>query len=59
MKWILIGTLLGSLVTSQHDSEEGCRGRAAVLKKKDIITECYPAPAPFSVNDGFILKYGN
>ena len=31
--WILTGLLLGSIITSTHDSEEACRGRAAMLTK--------------------------
>lgn len=33
MNWILTGLLLGSLVTSTHDTEEACLGRKAVLAK--------------------------
>lgn len=45
MKYILIGTILGSLVTSSHDSEEACKGRQAMLlKEKSIMSECYKEP---------------
>lgn len=40
MNWILIGTLLGSTVTSSHDTEEACRGRLAMLQKKEVIAQC-------------------
>lgn len=40
MNWILIGTLLGSIVTSQHDTREACEGRLVVLKEKGVAGEC-------------------
>lgn len=45
MKYILIGTLLGSIVTSSHDSEEACKGRREVLKEKGAVVECYKDPS--------------
>lgn len=36
--WILTGLLLGSLVTSTHDTEEQCEGRKAMLVKTNVQT---------------------
>lgn len=44
MNWIFIGLLAGSLVTSTHETEEACLGRAEVLKKKDVVGRCDKAP---------------
>jgi len=40
MNFIFVGTLLGSLVTSQHDTREACLGRQAVLQEKGVVGEC-------------------
>lgn len=40
MKYIFIGMILNSLVTSTHDNEEACKGREAVLKEKGIVGQC-------------------
>lgn len=40
MTWLLVGTLLGSIVTSEHTSEEACRGRLAMLQKKEVVAQC-------------------
>lgn len=40
MNWILVGTLLGSIITSQHDSREACEGRAVLLKEKNANVKC-------------------
>lgn len=45
MKYIFIGMLLNSLVTSTHDSEEACKGREAVLKEKGVIGKCVKEPS--------------
>lgn len=45
MKYIFIGMLLNSLVTSTHDSEEACKGREAVLKEKGVIGQCVKEPS--------------
>lgn len=43
--WILTGVLLGSIITSTHDSEEACRGRQAMLEKVKGVsqTQCRTA----------------
>ena len=40
MKYLFVGMLLGSIVTSSHDSEEACKGREAILKEKGVIGQC-------------------
>lgn len=40
MKYILIGLLLGSTVTSQHDTREACEGRAVLLREKGASVSC-------------------
>lgn len=53
MNWILIGTVLGSIVTSQHETQENCEGRKAMLLKENkIYTECFKNPI------GATLTYG-
>lgn len=36
MNWILIAITSGMLMTSQHDTEEQCLGRKAMLEKDKI-----------------------
>lgn len=38
--YILIGILLGSIVTSTHDSREACEGRKTILAEKGVVAEC-------------------
>jgi hypothetical protein len=38
--YVLIGILLGSIVTSVHDSREACEGRRVVLAEKNVVAEC-------------------
>lgn len=40
MNWVLIGTLLGSIVTSQHEDRERCEGRAVILREKGAVVNC-------------------
>lgn len=40
MKYIFIGMLLSSTVTSQHDTLEACKGREVMLKEKGVIGKC-------------------
>ena len=40
MNWIFIGLLLGSTVTSQHDTREACEGRRVVLAEKGVNGKC-------------------
>lgn len=40
MNWLLIGTLLGSIVTSNHDTREACEGRAVLLREKGAAVKC-------------------
>lgn len=43
MNWILTALLLGSVVTSTHETEEACLGRKAVLQRVKELTavECH------------------
>lgn len=43
--WLLIGTFLGSVVTSPHDTREACEGRAVILREKGAFVRCVP-PVP-------------
>lgn len=43
MNWLFIGTLLGSIVTSGHDTKEACEGRKAVLQEKGVVGQCHQA----------------
>ncbi len=36
MNWVLIGLLAGSLITSQHQNEEDCLGRKAMLERQKV-----------------------
>lgn len=40
--------LLGSIVTSTHDTEEACLGRKEILKTKGVIAECHKEPTNFT-----------
>jgi len=40
MIWIFTGVLLGSIVTSQHDSREACEGRRTILAEKGVQGQC-------------------
>ena len=59
MNWLFIGTLLGSVVTSPHDTEEACRGREYTLRGKGVIGQCVQAAGAGSVCEittpGFII----
>lgn len=47
MMWILTGMLLGSIITSAHDTEELCQGRRAMLtkiKEVNVIASCHYQP---------------
>lgn len=41
MNWVYVGVLLGSLVTSQHETEEACLGRKALLSKREVVGDCH------------------
>lgn len=43
--WILTGILLGSIITSTHDTQEQCEGRKAMLNQvKEVrLLECRSA----------------
>jgi hypothetical protein len=60
MKWILIGTLLGSLVTSTHETREACEGRAVLLREKGVIAKCVETPpqASWSTTGSITLTPG-
>lgn len=47
-EWILIGSLLGSLITSTHPNREACEGRAALLREKGAVTKCEEMPKAYS-----------
>lgn len=40
MKYILIGTLLGSFLHSEHETRESCEGRAVLLREKQASVQC-------------------
>ena len=55
MKWILFGLIMGSTVTSVHDTEEACLGRAEVLKKRGgAQVECKSLDAGTTISGGVI-----
>lgn len=37
--WVLTGVVLGSIITSTHDTEEACRGRKAMLEKVSQVNQ--------------------
>ena len=41
MNWILIGLIAGSLIVSQHETEEQCEGRKAMIVKQKGIAKCH------------------
>ena len=58
MKWILIGMLAESLLTSGHETREACEGRAVVLREQKAAVKCVEAPSPvnpFSTSGNNIL----
>lgn len=52
--WIFSGILLGSIVTSSHDTEEACRGRASMLRDKGVVGDCHRLPG----TSGSFITYG-
>jgi hypothetical protein len=40
MNWVFIEAILGSIVTSSHDTQEACEGRKVMLEKKEIKGQC-------------------
>lgn len=52
MSWLYIGMLLGSVVTSTHDTKEACLGREAVLKEKGVIGQCVNQNIGFTTTRG-------
>ncbi len=44
LQWVFIGYLLGSTVTSQHDTREACEGRAVMLREKGVVGQCVQVP---------------
>ncbi len=56
--WILTGILLGSIVTSIHDSEEACRGRMAMLNqvKEMQSLDCKSAQKFSTISSGTALR---
>ncbi len=51
MHWLLMGTLLGSIVARTHDSKEACEGRAVVLREKGVSAQCVQNPQPLTSNN--------
>lgn len=41
--WLFVGMLLGSMVTSSHDTKEACEGRRVVLAEKGVNGQCVQA----------------
>lgn len=52
MKWIFIGMLLNSIVTSDHDSREACEGRAVLLREKGVIGKCVEQQQQYGLTFG-------
>lgn len=48
MKWIFVGLLLGSTVTSEHDTREACEGRAVTLREKGVAGKCHETGSQFT-----------
>jgi len=40
MLWMFVGVLLGSIVTSSHETREACEGRATLLREKGVSGKC-------------------
>ena len=40
MNWVFVGILMGTVVTSTHDSREACEGRRVVLAEKGVNGKC-------------------
>ena len=40
MKYLFVGLLLNSIVTSEHETREACEGRATLLHEKGVIGKC-------------------
>lgn len=62
VKYIFIGMLLNSIVTSSHDSEEACKGREAVLKEKGVVGQCVKENSHinnFTTSGSYIQMCGN
>jgi hypothetical protein len=59
MKTILIGMLLGSLVTSEHDGREACEGRKAMLAEKGVTSlQCVAPPVSSLSSTGTTILNG-
>lgn len=57
MKWLLIGTLLGSMLSSSHETREECEGRAVMLREKGAFVKCVEAVSSITL-DGSITFGG-
>jgi hypothetical protein len=44
VKWILIGVLAESLISSGHETREACEGRAVLLREQKAAVKCVEAP---------------
>ena len=44
MEYLLIGTLLGSIITSEHKDREACEGRAVLLREAKASVRCVEKP---------------
>ncbi len=58
MNYLLIGTLLGSIITSPHDTREACEGRAVLLREKGATVQCVTNTHTLSTS-GTVLLCGN
>lgn len=56
--WMIIGLLLNSTITSQHQNREECEGRAAMLREKGAYVRCIEATPMNTYTPGntFILR---
>jgi len=54
MEYLLIGTLLGSIITSEHKNREACEGRATLLREAKASVQCVRN----SSNGTFIIQGG-
>lgn len=60
MKFVLLAWIMGSLITSTHESEEQCEGRRAMLLKESKVTGamCVKQQQTTSLTSGTI-SFGN
>lgn len=55
MNWIFIAITSGMLMTSSHETEEGCLGRKAMLEKEKIThSKCVDMRVSYYTSSGTI-----